>query len=608
MATNTGSIIIGIFQDQAQAQQAIDELRTAGFGDDQIRFAGHGTADGGLLASLRSLLTGQEPETAAPYEDLASLGIPEEDAASYQREYEAGRSIVTVMAGSRVPEAATILSRCGGTVATTHADQTPDESSTLAQTSDSAGTARIADTDATYAPESHGTTRIADTDATHAHDSAATPPDTQASVADTQGEQRLPLREERLQVQKHWIAASYVLIRKRVITEEKTFKVMVAREEVVIERYPPFEQIAGPPLKEEGQPTSQDETHLLQLAVGQTITIPLREEEVHIEKQPVVVEEVVIGKQALQETQQVSAVVEREVPRVQRTGTASIQDSSGTLSETSAPIETQAGMPNVPHMASTESQVTIASVFQDAGRAHLAMAALQGAGIRADQMQYSLPGFPANSFRDDLIAHRIPQEVATSYSQVFEQGGTIVLVRAPSSQQPDLLRLLHHYGASDVTSASEPVPASSTPATAASTTAAEQPSLQLREERLQVHKQPVQVGEVHVGKEVIREHQAREVPVTREEVMIERHEVDHRPSPTPIGPAEVYYLPLLAEDVFLQKQAVVKEELVVGKQVEQETQSVSETVRREEARIEPAGEVNIHRDDVQEGPSRQMAS
>src|SRR5579884_1699977 len=291
MATNAGSIIIGIFQDQAQAQQAIDELRTAGFGDDQIHFVGHGTAAGGLLASLRSLLTGQEPGTGAPYEDLASLGIPEEDAASYQREYEAGRSIVTLMAGSRVPEAAAILSRCGASVATTHAAQTPDESSTLAQTSDSAGTARIADTDTTYAPESHGTTRIADTDATHAagitriahtdatytpeshgttriadtdathaHDSAATPPDTQESVADTQGEQRLPLREERLQVQKHWVAASYVLIRKRVITEEKTFKVMVAREEVVIERYPPLEQIAGPTMNDEGQPTSQDQT------------------------------------------------------------------------------------------------------------------------------------------------------------------------------------------------------------------------------------------------------------------------------------------------------------------------------------------------------------
>src|SRR5438067_11164447 len=166
MTTNAGSITIGIFQDQAQAQQAIDELRTAGFGDDQIHFAGHGTAAGGLLASLKSLFTGQEPGTGAPYEDLASLGIPEEDTASYQREYEAGRIIVTVMAGSRVAEAAAILSRSGASVTNTHAAQTADDGSTFTHVPDSAGTTRIADTDATHVPDSAGTTRIADTDAT----------------------------------------------------------------------------------------------------------------------------------------------------------------------------------------------------------------------------------------------------------------------------------------------------------------------------------------------------------------------------------------------------------------------------------------------------------
>jgi uncharacterized protein (TIGR02271 family) len=321
-----------------------------------------------------------------------------------------------------------------------------------------------------------------------------------------------------------------------------------------------------------------------------------------------VVEEMVIGKQALQETRQVSAEVEREEPRVERTGAAPIQDSSGTFSETSPPIEAQAGMPHMPQRTSTEGEVTIVSVFQDAERAHLAIAALQGAGIRPNQMQYSLPGFSASSFRDDLIARGTPPEAATSYSQVFEQGGTIVLVRAPSSQQQDLLRLLHHYGATDATSTSESVPASSTPATEASTTATDQPTMQLREERLQVHKQPVQVGEVHVGKEVARERQTRAVPVTREEVTIDRHAVDHRPSPTPIGPAEVYWLPLLAEDVLLQKQAVAGEELVVGKRPVQETQPVSEPVRREEARIERVGEVNIHGDDVQDSPPTQVAS
>jgi uncharacterized protein (TIGR02271 family) len=252
--------------------------------------------------------------------------------------------------------------------------------------------------------------------------------------------------------------------------------------------------------------------------------------------------------------------------------------------------------------------VTLVSVFQEAGRAHLAMAALQGAGIRPDQMQYSLAGVPANRFHDDLLALGLPQEVATAYSQVVEHGGTLVLVRASSRQQQDLLSLLRHCGASEATSATQPLPTAPPPASTAGTAASGQPSLQLREERLHVHTQPVQVGQVQVGKNVVREQQTRQVPVIREEVVIERHAVAHQPSSTPIGPAQSYYLPLLAQDVQLEKHAVLGEELVVGKRLVHETEQVSETVQREEARIEHVGEATVHGDDVHEAPPPQPAS
>jgi hypothetical protein len=41
-------------------------------------------------------------------------GIPEHEAKYYQTEFEAGRAIVTVNAGSRSDEAIDILRRCGG--------------------------------------------------------------------------------------------------------------------------------------------------------------------------------------------------------------------------------------------------------------------------------------------------------------------------------------------------------------------------------------------------------------------------------------------------------------------------------------------------------------
>jgi uncharacterized protein (TIGR02271 family) len=83
------------------------------------------------------------------------------------------------------------------------------------------------------------------------------------------------------------------------------------------------------------------------------------------------------------------------------------------------------------------------------------------------------------------------------------------------------------------------------------------------------------------------------VPVTREEVTIERHPVDRRPSDSPIGEAETIRVPVREEQVVVDKQAVVYEEISVGKRDVQETQHVSDTVRREEAVIDKEGKVEI---------------
>src|SRR5205823_14213911 len=127
-------IVVAVFDDRAQAEQAVNELENAGFSNDQIRFAGHGASTGGILDSLKSLFTGQE--TGSVYNDLVSMGMPQDDASYFQREYEAGRSIVTVLAGERMQEATAILARYGGYAANRRSAQTTD----YAQTAGTAGT------------------------------------------------------------------------------------------------------------------------------------------------------------------------------------------------------------------------------------------------------------------------------------------------------------------------------------------------------------------------------------------------------------------------------------------------------------------------------------
>jgi uncharacterized protein (TIGR02271 family) len=134
--------------------------------------------------------------------------------------------------------------------------------------------------------------------------------------------------------------------------------------------------------------------------------------------------------------------------------------------------------------------------------------------------------------------------------------------------------------------------------TASSTGEMSGPTVELREEELQARKQPVEKGRVQVGKEVVEEQQTLEVPVTREEVTVERRPVGREPSDTPIGQGgEDIRVPVRKEQVSVEKRPVVTEEISVGKQKVQDTQQVSGTVRREEARIEGTGDVDVERRD-----------
>ena len=123
--------------------------------------------------------------------------------------------------------------------------------------------------------------------------------------------------------------------------------------------------------------------------------------------------------------------------------------------------------------------------------------------------------------------------------------------------------------------------------------------VELREEELRARKEPVQAGEARIGKEVVSEEKTVEVPRMREEVEVERRPVDRRPADRPVGEGagEALRVPVREEQVTVEKQPVVTEELEVSKRPVQETERVSETVRREEARTEGAGDVDVRGDE-----------
>src|ERR1700731_2798721 len=120
-------------------------------------------------------------------------------------------------------------------------------------------------------------------------------------------------------------------------------------------------------------------------------------------------------------------------------------------------------------------------------------------------------------------------------------------------------------------------------------------TIQLREEELEARKRSVETGQVRIGKDVVEEQQTLDVPVTREEVFIERRPVErHAADAGTIGDSnETIRVPVHEEQVSVDKRAVVTEEIAIGKRQVQDTEQVSGTVRREEARIQQDGDQNL---------------
>ena len=143
-------------------------------------------------------------------------------------------------------------------------------------------------------------------------------------------------------------------------------------------------------------------------------------------------------------------------------------------------------------------------------------------------------------------------------------------------------------------------------AAGASTTTSEAETLRLREEELRARKTPVETGRVQVGKEIVEEQKSFEVPVSREEVTVERHAVERRPSDEPIRDTEsqTIKVPVREERLEVEKQPVVYEEVGVGKRATEETQQVSETVRREELRMDKEGSIEVQGEPGTRSPDR----
>jgi len=245
-------------------------------------------------------------------------------------------------------------------------------------------------------------------------------------------------------------------------------------------------------------------------------------------------------------------------------------------------------------------------------------------GVAAALIDLGVPETEAKYYEGEVQSGRVlvtvkagnrydeARDVMQSYGAYFDESGAA----APAGYvSPDAGVGARHGVIADETTVNERRPArpgmadettpkerrTERPAMADETLRGDGRTLELHEEELRARKTPVETGEVTVHKEVITENRTIEVPVKREEVVIERHEVNRPATDADFRDSgQTTRIPVMEEKVTVDKQAFVREEVEIGKREVMDTERVSGEVRREEARIERSGDVDVDDDALSE--------
>ncbi len=199
-----------------------------------------------------------------------------------------------------------------------------------------------------------------------------------------------------------------------------------------------------------------------------------------------------------------------------------------------------------------------------------------------------------------LIGLGIPEERAKIYSDRVQGGSYLVMATGTPTEVDRAATIMRRHGVEefDIYNAPGVINTSQTNADVnrqkvvetKKADSQEAANIKLYQERLVVDKERDKVGEVTIGKHVATDTASLSVPVEKERVVIERHQTDDstavNPNSVDFDNNQVARMDVYEESAEIEKQAFVREEIGVRKEIEQDTVEARETIRREELKVE----------------------
>ena len=187
-----------------------------------------------------------------------------------------------------------------------------------------------------------------------------------------------------------------------------------------------------------------------------------------------------------------------------------------------------------------------------------------------------------------LTSAGVEADEAREYAASVSQRGALVVAQAEDAQTDEAVAVMNRYysGAdSDTTQY-----ATGDAQTVAGTDRGET-RLAVAEEQLMVGKREISRGGVRVRSVVTEKPVEAQVSLRDETIQVERRPVDRAPTDadTNVFSEQAFELTETDEEAVVAKETRVIEEVVIGKTVEQRTETVRDTVRRSDVEVEEIG-------------------
>jgi uncharacterized protein (TIGR02271 family) len=390
----------------------------------------------------------------------------------------------------------------------------------------------------------------------------------------------VPVVEETLRVEARAVPTGRVIVRKQVSVADEVIDLPLAREEVSIERIPRGELVdAPPPVREEG---------------GATI-VPVLEEVLVVEKRLRLREELRITRRRREERHVRRVALRREDVTVERAASGGVGAAGG-----------QARLEEEEDQIMNRDLQCIIGLFDRREDAMAAQQELIGNGIEAGSIQLSEQAGAAAQEKGfwTRLKEAFGAEDASAYGEATRRGGTLLEVDDLSPTQVDLCAgILERHGAVDIDqrmgelrqgAQTTGLGATGLTGEALAGAGRTEETIPVTEERLKVGKRQERRGGVRVFSRVLEQPVSEDVTLRDEQVHVERRRVD-RPAEAGAFEERSIELTELHEEPVVSKEARVVEEVVVGKDVAEHTETIEDTVRKIEVDVQDL-EVDFRRD------------